>query len=264
MLFRSGVRENVVRDADYGEKEVFEATILTAEQVNYMIQYAINNEKDYSVFSMIGFPVLAGLRRGELCGVRWKDIDSEAQLIDVEYQRCQISTGSIIKVPKGGKDSGKDRKERKQRYAALPKPLITLLEYVKAQQEEYLHRAVTGEDYVYMQKINLVNGYLPHPGKVSRRFHEFLVRMNNVRKKAGLEEIPYIRLHDLRHTFVSLCLNGGLNQFQVAANCGHTFKEKDDITTVSVYWHDDENRKDINEYIESIITARLEIPDMSM
>ena len=194
-----GVRENVVLDAEVGDIKKFEATILNAEQVNYMIQYAINNEKDYSTLALIGLPLLSGLRRGELCGVKWKNLDFEKRLIDVEYQRCQISTGSLEKVPKGGKDDGNSREERKQRYAALPDSLAILLGYIKDQQAVYLRREVTPEDYIYMTKVNLVNGYLPHPGKLSRKFSEFQNRMNKVREKAGLEPIPQVRLHDLRY-----------------------------------------------------------------
>lgn len=259
-----GVRENVVLDSEIGDIPKYEATILSAEHLNYMLQYAINNEKDYSIFAMIGMTGLAGLRRGELCGATWKNIDFENKLIDVEFQRCQISTGSLKKVPKGGKDDGKTREEKKQRYAALPDALATLLKYVKQQQEEYLRRKVKPDDYVYMTKINLVNDYLPHPGKISRRFAEFQTRMNKVRKKAGLEPIPSVRLHDLRHTFISLCLNGGVNQFQVSANCGHNFRDRGSTTTVSTYWHDDNNRADIVEFMDGIITASLEIPDMSI
>ena len=52
---RYGITENVVLDADYGEVQVFKGNILNAEQVNYMLQFAINYEADYSVWSMIGF-----------------------------------------------------------------------------------------------------------------------------------------------------------------------------------------------------------------
>lgn len=48
-----GVTENVVVDADYGEVQIFKGNILTAGQVNYMLQYAIDHENDYSVWSMI-------------------------------------------------------------------------------------------------------------------------------------------------------------------------------------------------------------------
>ena len=194
---RYGITENVVLDADYGEVQVFKGNILNAEQVNYMLQFAINYEADYSVWSMIGFTVLTGMRRGELCGIKWRNIDFENRLIDVEYQRCQISTGSIEKVPKKGNDDGHTREERKQRYAALPDILVQMLEHIKAQQEEYLQRSVKPDDYIYMTKENLVRGYLPRPGKVSRRFSEFLNRVNKARGKDGLEPLPYIGIETL-------------------------------------------------------------------
>ena len=256
------VKENVVADAEYGDIEKYEATILSAEEVNDLIRHCIVNEKDYSTFAMVGIPVLAGLRRGELCGLRWKDIDFKKKLIDVANQRVQISTGSIEKVPKGGKDNGKTREERKQRYAGLPDCLATLLRYIWNQQKELLDRDPKPEEYVFMTKINLVNGYLPHPGKISRRFTELQKRMNKLRAKAEKPPIPSVRLHDLRHTFISLCLNGGVNQFQVAANCGHTFEKKGNTTTIATYWHDDGNRNEINEFIDKTITASLKIPDM--
>ena len=201
---RYGITENVVLDADYGEVQVFKGNILNAEQVNYMLQFAINYEADYSVWSMIGFTVLTGMRRGELCGIKWRNIDFENRLIDVEYQRCQISTGSIEKVPKKGNDDGHTREERKQ------------------------------------------------------RFSEFLNRVNKAIGKDGLEPLPYVRLHDMRHTFISLCLNGGVNRFQVYANCGHTYSGEDNNTTVSTYWHDDGNRSEIIGLINQIIQVNIE------
>lgn len=251
-----GVIENVVADADIGERYKFEGNILNADQLTEMFHYAIENEKDYSVLAMIGLTALSGMRRGELCGLRWKNIDFDKGLIDVEYQRCQISTGSVIKVPKTGKDNGKTRNERKQRYAAMPAFLSDILKLIKLQQEEYLQRKVEPEDYLYMTRINLMKGYLPHPGKVSRRFSEFQKRMNKDRVKNNLDPLPYLRLHDLRHTFISLCLNGGVNQFQVAANCGHKYSAKGVTTTVSTYWHDDNNREEIIDFINRTITIQ--------
>ncbi len=257
-----GVKENVVIDSDYGDISRFEATILNAEQINYFLEYCVKNEKDYSTFAMLGLPVLTGLRRGELCGIRWRNVDFEKKLIDVEYQRVQISTGSIEKVPKGGKDNGRSREERKQRYAALPGCLAKLLLDIWDQQTDLLDREPEPDEFVFMTKVNLVNNYLPHPGKVSRRFSELQNRMNVVRKKAGLEPIPHVRLHDLRHTFISLCLNGGVNEFQVSANCGHEYDSKGNSTTVATYWHDDGNRDEIIAFIDKTITAKLKIPDM--
>lgn len=164
-----GVTENVVADADVGDIEKFEATILTTEQVKYLLWYVTHCEKDYSVFCLLGIPALAGLRRGELCGLRWKDIDFENGLIDVAQQRMQAGSNTVVKVPKMGDDNGKTRFERRQRYAALPNILAALLQKVKEQQTALLDSEPSPEDYVYRTKMNMVRGELPRPGKVSKR-----------------------------------------------------------------------------------------------
>ena len=256
-----GITENVVEDADYGEIQKYEAQILTPAQINIMLEYAVKYEVDFSFLALVGLAGLTGLRRGEVCGLRWRNIDQTARLIDVELQRCQINTGSIEKVPKGGKDDGQTRAERKQRYAALSIPLEKLLTLVKTQQEAYLGRVVTGKDFVYMTKTNLVNGYLPHPGKVSRWFVQFQGRMNKQLTREGKEPLPQIRVHDLRHSFISMCLNSGVNVFQVAANCGHSFNEKGEVMTAAVYWHDDGNRDAIRECVERLIIAELAVAE---
>jgi hypothetical protein len=151
-------------------------------------------------------------------------------------------------------------KNKKIRIAALPDPLAKLLACAKAQQEVYLRRKVKDSDYVYMTKVNLVNEYLPNSRKLDNRFMEFQKRVDRVRKYARLEPIPTIRLHDLRHTFISLCLNSGkVNPLQVAANVGHSMKG---MTTFTTYWHDQGDRKEILDFIDGIITFPIEPLDM--
>lgn len=261
---RYGVTENVITDADIGEIEDYEATILDAQQLKYLIEYTIKNEKDYAAFSLLCIPALAGLRRGELCGLKWKHIDFEKKLIDVAEQRYQAGSGVVVGVPKMGKNDGKTRFERRQRYSALPDTLATLLKEVKKQQTIYRGHEPLDDDYVYVTKMNMVRGDLPRPGKVSKRFVELQKRCNKVREIQELEPLPIIRLHDLRHTFISLCLNGGVNQFQVSANCGHTYADNHLNTTIKVYWHDNEDRSDIIQFIDKLMEdVDLTILDLS-
>ena len=260
-----GITENVVLDADYGDVSKFNATILTADQIKYVLQYITRCEKDYSVFCLFAVPALSGLRRGELCGLRWMDIDFENKLIDVAQQRAQIGSKVLIKVPKMGNDNGKDREERRQRYAALPDALAFLLQKVKEQQTEIMGKPPRPEDYVYRTKMNMVRGDLPRPGKVSKRFRELLVRCNKVREINNLEPLPLIRMHDLRHTFISLCINSNqVSPLKVSANCGHTTKEKNESTTTKVYWHDDKDRTDILNFLNNLYAdVTFSIPDLS-
>lgn len=259
-----GITENVVIDADVGDIERFEATTLSIDQVKYLLNYAIRCEKDYSVFCLLAIPALSGLRRGELCGLKWKDINFDNKLIDVARQRMQAGSGTIEKVPKMGDDNGKNRFEKRQRYSALPDVLADLLKLVKKQQTGIMGFEPNPEDYVYRTKMNMVKGDLPRPGKVSKRFAELLQRCNKVRQNNNLESLPIIRLHDLRHTFISICINGGVSQLQVSANCGHRNEDRHMSTTIKVYWHDNEDRTEIREFIDRIFgDIELPPPDLS-
>lgn len=268
-----GVTENVVIDADVGNIEDFEAQILDVEYIKYFLWYITHCEKDYSVFCLFAIPALSGLRRGELCGLRWQDIDFEKKLIDVAQQRMQAGSNTIVKVPKNGDDNGKNRKERRQRYSVISDILADLLQKVKEQQTEFLGQEPLPTDYVYRTKMNLVRGDLPRPGKVSKRFKELRVRCDKVRKIQNLEPLPKIRLHDLRHTFISMCINGGVNPLRVSANCGHYFIEKDDkdknkpkrpTTTTAVYYHDDDDRTEIRDFLNNTFKdVDISIPDLS-
>lgn len=239
-----GIKENVVVDADLGGNiEKYKVTTLKKEQVNTYLDYCLRYEDDRSVLVMLGLPVLTGLRRSELCGLKIKDINYEESTLHIHNARVQIATGSIEKLPK----------TEKERIAAVPKCLENCLRLSLKQQEEWLQRPLTEEDYVYRTKINCVQGYEMHPGKVSRRFRELQNRMNKTLKKEGKAEIPLLRLHDLRHTFISLCLNSGVvNPFQVSSNVGHVVE---DNTTTKEYWHDDGDREQIINYMDKIITV---------
>lgn len=163
-----------------------------------------------------------------------------------------------------GKDNGKDRFERRQRYAALPDTLANLLLKVKEQQTDFLGHEPSPEDYVYRTKMNMVRNELPRPGKVSKRFNELQERCNKFRKLQSKEPIPLIRLHDLRHTFISMCINGKVDQLQVSANCGHRNEDRHLSTTIKVYWHDNQDRTEIREFIDNTFKdVDLSTPDLS-
>ena len=264
---RYDVHSNPVEDSDSGKKEAYEAEAIPIDIVNEIMRYMLDNEKDTSFFVMWGLACLSGMRRGEICGLKWGDIDWKTNRIYVSRQRIEVSKkidkrGWIEKTPKNGSDSGKTPQERKERWAAMPAKCAELLKLAKKQQEAYGRKKVTDKDYVYRSKTNIVNDYLPDPGKLDRRWNEFQDRCNKVRKKAGKELLPHYRLHDLRHTHISLCLNDGVNPLQVAAASGHTLKGSGFMTTIAVYWHDDGNRKDVIECIDRLVTTEVSVPDL--
>lgn len=263
------IHENPVPDAEIGKKERFIPTELTVEEMNDIIRIMLDHEKDYSIFAIIGLASMAGMRRGEILGLKWKHIHWDDKRIYIESQRSQKKKGEDSlswewKTPKNGNDDGKTSEDRRERWTALPDSLSILLKYVRNQQEEYLGRKVGDEDLVYMTKVNLVDNYPPAPSKANRRVNEFQGRCNKVRKSQRKNEFSAYRLHDLRHWFVSTCINNGVPLTQVMASAGHAFSASQDGTSLGVYWHDDGNRKDVVRCIDKVITTKLIIPDMAV
>lgn len=236
-----GISENVVLEADYGKIQKYEAIALSIEQVNTLLNQCLL-EDDRSTLLMVGLPLLAGMRRSELCGLKYDKIDFKNKTILIDTARIQLNTGSLEKLPKGNKT----------RTTCICDALEKLMKLSIEQQNDWKQgRALQVDDYVYLTKTNIVNDYLPHPGKVSRRFKELQNRINKRLIKNNEEPLPLIRLHDLRHTFISLLLNSGkVNPFQVYGCAGHTVE---DNTSTKTYWHDQGDRKEIMEFLNENI-----------
>ena len=60
----------VIRDADHGKISKFVSEVWTVDELQEALEYALNNESDYSRICLIGLAGLAGLRRGELAGLQ--------------------------------------------------------------------------------------------------------------------------------------------------------------------------------------------------
>lgn len=238
-----GISENVVLDADYGKIQRYEATALNINQINVLLNQCLL-EDDRSVLLMVGLPLLAGMRRSELCGLKHSKIDFDEKRILVDTARVQINTGFVEKLPKGDKT----------RITCICDVLNKFMQLAKEQQTDWSQgRTLKSSEYVYLTKTNIVNDYLPHPGKVSRRFKELQKRINKRLKKAGQEPLPSIRLHDLRHSFISVLLNSGkVNPFQIYGCAGHVIE---DNTSTKVYWHDQGDRQEIIDFWNENITV---------
>ncbi len=255
----------VIRDADHGKISKFVSEVWTVDELQEALEYALNNESDYSRICLIGLAGLAGLRRGELAGLQWGDILWDKKLLDVQRQRTQRNQGyEIFEWLKKGDPEGKSRAERKQRYAAMPDKLAEILRLVYRQQTYYLGRKPEMQAFVYHIKPAMVNGYLDNPRKIDSAWDQMQVRMNKVRVKQGKEPLKRLRLHDLRHSNISALLNDGIPVVFVAANSGHVFKELNEITTTKVYWHDNDNHEEILSYWNKNLTVEIRTPDQNV
>ena len=133
--------------------------------------------------------VMTGMRRGEILGLQWDDVDFKGNVIRV---RRSISNGEI-QLPK----------TEKSRRAVQVGP--ALLKTLRA------HKLRTGvrSSFVFTTK----NGTLLDPDNLVKRVFEPTLLA------AGVER--HIRFHDLRHTFASILINEGANLKFVSEQLGH-------------------------------------------
>jgi integrase len=157
--------------------------------------------------------VTAGLRRGELQGLKWEDIDLEAGMLQVRRTLSEPRGGYKFEAPK----SGKGRNIRLTRKATA-----ALREHRKRQLEERLRLAGLWEDHGLVFPSSA--GTPISGGNLNRAFKALL-------KRASLPQT--IRFHDLRHTCATLLLRQGVNPKFVQKLLGHG----DVSLTLNVYSH---------------------------
>ena len=170
-----------------------------------------------------------GLRRGELCGLRWSDIDLEHQTITIENTRTQTGKKAIEKGTKTVSST---------RTLYLPDTLCEMLKTAKEREQECksaYKNAYDDNDYVVVME----DGRPFRPNYLSELFGEFLAD----------NDLPKIVLHELRHTFASLSNQAGIPAYNIG---------KALIDEIRVW--DPMKFGDCNEYMEEIqlIGGRLE------
>jgi integrase len=171
--------------------------------------------------------VTVGLRRGELLGLRWKDIDLEARTIRVRGQLQWLKgeghqTRRPVWVPSAKSKAG-------QRVIDISQELAEILgAWRRTQHEERLLLGSKwhGEDYVFTNE----QGRPINPRSLSRAFKAGL-------KRAKLPE--EMTLHDLRHCAGSLMLANGEDIQAVSELLGHSSR----AVTERIYAHALRNRK---------------------
>jgi integrase len=148
-----------------------------------------------------------GLRRGEVLGLRWADLDTDAGRLAVRQ------TLTAPRNPDTGKHVpifGEPKTRRGKRSVPLPARTVAALRaHRKAQAAE---RLAVGPDYTDHGLVFAEpDGSPTHPDRFRERFEHRVAR-------SGL---PPIRFHDLRHTYATLQLQAGVHPKVVSEALGH-------------------------------------------
>ena len=167
---RYGVSENVVEGAEISApKKEYKASALDYKQLNELI-YEATTMEDPSFLYLVVMSMTQGLRRGELCGLMWKDINWETKRVTICHNRVQLVTKDTVKLPK----------REKVREIELHNAGYTTLKIYKEWQEAILGRPELCLLYLKSTVLALMN--MKKPKKRSRAD---CMRRNTRRKWSG-------------------------------------------------------------------------------
>jgi len=189
-----------------------EPTAPTVEEVRKLLVAAESYNPELA--SMLWVAATTGVRRGELCGLQWSDVDLADSTITVRR--------SITDLP--GRVEARPTKSRQVRRIAIDPGTAMVLE---RQQLVALNRArVIGTElgdaaYVWSQ-----DGAHRSPWRPDRVTHSF----EQVRQRAGLSRT---RFHHLRHFAATMMLSSGVDVRTAAGCLGHA----DSSVTLRTYAH---------------------------
>jgi integrase len=225
------IEHNPVTRAVPPKRQRYEARVWSAEEAAQFLT-GVRSDPLYAAWLVA---LSCGLRRGELAGLRWRDLDLDRGTLSVTTQRTTDTDYQIItKAPKGtgrrtidlGAGTVAALREHQRTQLAAAADLHGLL----------LSAAVDAPEYVFtsadLQPL--------HPQRLTELFQR-------AAKAAG---VPVIRLHDARHSCATLALDAGVHPKVVQQLLGHSSWS----TTMDLYSHRvDRLQREATTRIESLL-----------
>ncbi len=191
----------------------------TADEVNRILRAAHDENAELGL--AVWLAAVTGARRGELCGIRWDDIDLDAGTLVIRRAVIELSHQLTVKEPK----------THQVRRISLDDETVRMLrEHHTAQATTALACGVGLTNDAYVLSDDPAACAPLHPNLLSDRFRRVVRRLG----------VP-CRLHDLRHWHVTQALGAGLPVRDVAERVGHASARM----TLDVYGHaiDNADRK---------------------
>jgi integrase len=193
----------------------------TADEARRFLDAAKGDGPQNAAFYSVALD--SGARKGELCGLRWQDVDLEAGTIRLVQQLLEPGAAPVFGPLKAGRPRTITLATETVRLLAAHKR--TQAEVKMANRQQYHdHGLVFAKEYRDLQRAG---GMLGHPLQVNnlgQRDYARLIRSAGVRR---------IKFHGLRHTCATLLLQAGEPVHVVSERLGHS-----KVTmTLEVYSH---------------------------
>ena len=205
----------------YHEIVIDESKTYALEQVKHLIKVA----KDTRIYLYILFALLMGLRKSEISGIKYTDIDYENRTLKIERQlgrSLEVDENEI--APKTRTKQEIDVKTpASNRVEKIPNFLFSEILEERKKYEKNRSRRQHGR-WVFQDMDYICCSSYGRPRSTTYIYTHY----KKLIEEAGL---PYIRFHDLRHTYTTLLMKNDINQKAIAASLGHSKS----IITFDVY-----------------------------
>ncbi|MEM7275549.1 MAG: tyrosine-type recombinase/integrase [Actinomycetota bacterium] len=211
------VPKNVVQLASPPSVPRIARAIPTPEVVSALLMEArrSRNPENYLAFRLLA---VTGARRGEICGLRWRSVDLDANTFVIREAVAVVAGGELIT---------KNPKSHQIRTVSVDAETAQLLQEHRAKQVEMAESVgatISRDAFVLADMRSDASGATPvRPDRLTQAFARLCQRVDG----AG-----GVRLHDLRHWFASTQLDAGEPLPAVAARIGDNVE-----TLAKVYAH---------------------------
>jgi integrase len=172
--------------------------VLTQDEVNYLPK----NSKDHPIYPVLLIVISCGLRRGEILGLQWSNINFLNSTIYVENNLTQ--SNSKIQLGETKTSAGK-------RAVSVPNSVLKELKEIRKKQKKnklLLGKAYEDSDYVCTWQ----DGRIFRPDYITKVFPKILKEL----------DLPIVRFHYLRHSHASLLLRQGIQTKVVQERLCHS------------------------------------------
>ena len=172
----------------------------TRQELKRLLEACANDHMDLG--SLIYVAATTGARRGELCGLRWSDVDLD--LATLTIARSISDANRLVSV--------KDTKTHQARRIALDPTTVAVLGVHRRRVEERAmvgHVSLSPVAYVWSQDLDATTPY--RPDRITGAFRTLRDRL----------ELSHVTFHSLRHFTATTLAAGGVGIWTIAGRLGH-------------------------------------------
>lgn len=176
-----------------------EINVYNAEEMKKLFKAAEGTRLEVVIW-ILG---MTGIRRSELCGLKWNNIDFNNKIISIKNTRINVGTKIIEK--------NRTKNISSTRKISISDELIDVLNKERQSQSE--NKELLGKHYIDNDYVIVMENGKPYrPNYLSELFTKFINNNN----------LPPITLHGLRHSLASVANNAGINLYEISKILGHS------------------------------------------